>query len=90
MEEAALWEHVEDIPKSRYTTELVAHMKNKAKVKRIICDSMEDHFNSHIIKKSSKSMFDALIKLFQNSCASQQMLLQYQYLIVCITRTDIM
>jgi hypothetical protein len=41
-------------------------------VKRIILDSVKDHFISHISdKKTGKKMFDSLVELFQNSCASQ-------------------
>jgi hypothetical protein len=77
MEEVDLWEHVEkEIPEPTDPTQLATHRKKEAKVKRIILDSMKDHFIPHISdKKSGKSMFDALVKLFQNSCASRQMLL---------------
>ena len=55
---------------------LVAHRKKGAQVKRIILDSGKDHFISDfVVKKTCKKTFDSLVELFQNSCASQQMLL---------------
>jgi hypothetical protein len=43
-------------------------------MKRIILDSMKDHFISHISDKTTgKKMFDYLVELFQNSCAFQQL-----------------
>jgi len=54
---------------------LVAHRKKEAKGKRIILDCVKDHFISHILdKRTVKRMFDSLVELFWNSCASEQML----------------
>jgi hypothetical protein len=51
MEEVDLWEHVvKEIPEPIDPTQLVAHQKKEAKVKRIILDSMKDHFISHIAR----------------------------------------
>ena len=61
----------EEILESTNSTQWVVHWKKEAEVKRIILDFMKDHFISHILyKKRSKKMFDALVKLFHNSCAS--------------------
>lgn len=52
-------------------SQLPFHWKKEAKMKRIILDSMNGYFISDIVdKKSSKNMFEALVKLFQNYCAS--------------------
>jgi hypothetical protein len=49
MEEVDLWEHVEkEIPEPTNPTQLATHRKKEAKVKRIILDSMKDHFIPHI------------------------------------------
>jgi hypothetical protein len=68
MEEADLWEHVEkEISKHADPTPLAAQRKKKAKVKRIILDSVKDHFISHISDKTTgKEMFDFVVELFQN------------------------
>jgi hypothetical protein len=73
MEEADLWEHVEKvILEPTNPTQLATHQKKEAKAKRIILDSVKDHFISHIAeKKTGKDMFGALVELFQNSCVSQ-------------------
>jgi hypothetical protein len=72
MEEVDLWEHVEnEIQEPNDLAQLDSHQKKEAKVKRIIIDFVKDNFISHILdKKTSKKMFDSLVKLFQNSYAS--------------------
>ena len=72
MEEVDLWKHAEkNIPKLTNQAQLEDHRKKGAKVKRIILDSMKDHYISHITnKKSNKSIFDTLVKLFHNHFAS--------------------
>jgi hypothetical protein len=50
-----------------------------AKAKRIILDSVKDHFISYNKnKKIGKDMFGALVELFQNSYVSHQTLLRNQ------------
>jgi hypothetical protein len=73
MEEADLWEHVlKEILEPIDPVQLASNQKMEAKVKRIILDHVKDHFTSHIVeKKTSKKMLEALVELFQNSCASQ-------------------
>jgi hypothetical protein len=77
MEEVDLWEHVEkEILEPIDPTPLATHQKKEAKVKRIILDTMKDHFISHISDKTTcKKMFDSLVELFQNSYAYQYILL---------------
>ena len=72
MEEVDLWKHAEkNIPKLTNQAQLEDHRNKGAKVKRIILGFLKDHFISHIVDKtSSKSMLDALVKLFHNYCAS--------------------
>jgi hypothetical protein len=46
---------------------LVEHRKNMAKMKRVILDSVKDHFIPHIIGKAiGKDMFDAIVTLYQS------------------------
>ena len=53
-----------------------AHQKKESKVKEIIVDSLKDNLNSHIDNKNTgNKMFNSLVKLLQNSCPSQNMLL---------------
>jgi hypothetical protein len=48
MEEVDLWEHVlKEILEPVDPSQLAAHRKKEAKVKRIILDSVKDHFISH-------------------------------------------
>ena len=66
MEEVDIWKHVEkEIPKPTSPTQLTAHRKREAKVKRIILDYVKDHFISHVSdKKTCKRMFDVLVELY--------------------------
>lgn len=59
------------IPLPISPTQLATHWKKEAKVKRIILDFVTDQLISYISdKRKGKKMFEALVELFQNACAS--------------------
>jgi hypothetical protein len=53
-------------------TKLATHVKKEAKEKRIVIDSMKDHFIPHITDKTfDNNMLDDLVGLFQSSRVSK-------------------
>jgi hypothetical protein len=65
-------------------------LRRKTKAKRIIVDSVKDHFIPHTVDKlTEKLMCEAFISLYQSSCVSRQMLLQNKLSTIHISKTDI-
>jgi hypothetical protein len=63
---------------------LEEHRKKMAKMKRVILDSVKDHFIPHIIAKAiGKDMFDAIVTLYQSDNVNQKMLLQNKLRSTC-------
>ena len=55
------------------------HKKNLVKAKRIIVDSIKDHFIPHVSSlKTPKEMFDSLTKIFEGKNINRKMTLRKQ------------
>ena len=67
LEENDLGKYVnEEVAEPKGEEAKASHKKNMVRAKRIIVDSIKDHLIPHISGlKTSKQMFDALIKLFE-------------------------
>jgi hypothetical protein len=57
--------------------QLAAHTKKDVKAKRILVDGVKDHIIPHFSgKKTTKDMWEALVKLYQSENQSRKMLLR--------------
>jgi hypothetical protein len=57
--------------------QLAAHLKKDVKTRRIIVDGVKDHIIPHLSgKKTTKEMWEALVKLYQSDNQSRKMLLR--------------
>ena len=57
--------------------QLVAHTKKDVKAKRILVDGVKDHIITHLFgKKTTKEMWEALVKLYQSENQSTNLLLR--------------
>jgi hypothetical protein len=78
LEEQGLWEFVEGtavLPGD--PTQQPIHLKKDVKSRRIIIDRVKDHIIPHLSrKKTTKDMWEALIKLYQSNNQSRKMLLK--------------
>jgi hypothetical protein len=78
LEENGLWEFVEGkavLPAD--PTQQPAHLKKDVKTRRIIVDGVKDHIIPHLSgKKTTKDMWEALVKLYQSDNQSRKMLLR--------------
>jgi len=78
LEEQGLWE----IAEGKVTTptdpvQLTTHNKKDAKARRIIVDGVKDHIIPHLSgKKTTKDMWEALIKLYQSDNQSKNLMLR--------------
>ena len=58
-------------------TQLAAHTKKNIKARRILVDGVKDHIIPHLLgKKTTKDMWEALVKLYQSDSQSRKMLLR--------------
>jgi hypothetical protein len=66
LEEAKILEHVEkEIIAPTNPTQLASHVEKEVKAKRIIVDSVKDHFTPHVVDKlTGKLMYEALVGLY--------------------------
>jgi hypothetical protein len=56
------------------------------KAKRVLLESMKDHFIPHIVeKKYTKEMYDALVSLYQNKNKGRMLHLKHQLQIARMT-----
>jgi hypothetical protein len=78
LEEQGLWEFVEGIAiLPADPTQQPAHLKRDVKARRIIIDGVKDHIIPHLSrKKTTKDMWEALVKLYQSDNQSRKMLLR--------------
>lgn len=67
----------------------VNHNKKASKVKRIMLNLVKDYLITHITKKTTKDMYDALVILYQNVSFSCKMLLKNKLISICTSDTDI-
>jgi hypothetical protein len=92
LEEAKIWDHVKKEMATHIDLKLmVFHVKNEAKVKRIILDLDKGHFIPHIVKNTTNNnMFEALIGLYQIYCVSRHILLRKKLAFICMSKMDTM
>jgi hypothetical protein len=78
LEENGLWEFAEGkaiLPADLAQQE--AHLKKDVRARRIIVDGVKDHIIPHLSgKKTTKDMWEALVKLYQSDNQSRKMLLR--------------
>jgi hypothetical protein len=78
LEENGLWEFVKGkaiLPAD--PTQQPAHLKKDVKTRRIIVDGVKDHIIPHLSgKKTTKDMWEALVKLYQSDNQRRKMLLK--------------
>jgi hypothetical protein len=59
--------------------ELVVHKKKEVKAKRVLVESIKDHFIPHIFEnKSTKEMYDSLVSLYQKMNIGRLLHLKHQ------------
>lgn len=57
--------------------ELWLFQRQKAKTKRMILDGLRDHIVPHVVgKDTTKEMWDALVKLYQDPSENREMILK--------------
>jgi hypothetical protein len=68
LEEQGLWEIAEGkVAAPADPVQLAAHNKKDVKARRIIVDGVKDHIIPHLSgKKTTKDMWEALVKLYQS------------------------
>ena len=69
----------EEVPVPEGDEVKALHKKNLVNAKRIIVDSIKDHFIPHVSSlKTPKEMFDSLTKLFEGKNINRKMTLRNQ------------
>jgi hypothetical protein len=77
LEENGLWEFAEGKAVLLVDPTQATHLKKDAKTKMIIVDGVKDHIILHLFgKKTTKDMWEALVKLYQSNNKSRKMLLR--------------
>jgi len=90
LEEFDLLDHVEkDIPEPE-GDEKTKLMKEQAKVKRILTESIKDNLIPYICElKTPKAIFDALTRLYESKNTSRKLTLRNQQQITKMSKSDI-
>jgi hypothetical protein len=90
LEENELLDHVKKmLPEPEDKEAKAKFRKNEVKAKRILTDSIKDHLIPNISElKTTKEMFDALIRLYESKNTSRKLTLRHQLRNVTMNKSE--